>query len=128
MRAMRSTTACHTEFRKHSAAGCTLKNRQSDRREMGLFFDRGNSTATALPFLNAWAAAHHEWNWQGRTRLDQNLRAFESRYDVDWQNSAVPPWRLVAEWRDDGCPEPSAWIDARLAVLLREDQPRDLAV
>lgn len=82
----------------------------------------------ASPFLRAWASAHHEWLWQGRSRLDLCLRAFDACYDVDWQNSAAPPLRLVAEWRDDGCPEPSAWIEAKLALALRGEQIRDLAV
>jgi hypothetical protein len=93
-----------------------------------VIFDRGNSTAAVSPFLHAWAEAHHEWNWQGRARLDLNLRAFDTCYDVDWQNSVVPPWQLVAEWRDDGCPEAWLWIEAKLALLLHEGQPRDLAV
>jgi hypothetical protein len=91
-------------------------------------FDPGSQAGAASPFLRAWAEAHHEWLWQGRSRLDLNLRAFDARYDVDWTNSVVPPWRLVAEWRDDGCPRATAWIEAKLAQLLRDDHPRDLAM
>ncbi|MGA7989144.1 MAG: hypothetical protein WCB51_12180 [Candidatus Dormiibacterota bacterium] len=91
-------------------------------------FDPGSPATAVSPLLRAWAAAHHEWLWQGRSRLDLNLRAFDARYDVDWKNSVVPPLQLVADWRDDGCPEPTAWIDAKLAFLLRDDRPRDLAM
>ena len=94
----------------------------------GVIFDRGNSTATVSPFLRAWAEALHEWNWQGRSRLELNLRAFDTCYDIDWKHSTVPPWQLVAEWRDSGCPEPAAWIERKLALMLRDDQPRDLAM
>ncbi len=82
----------------------------------------------ASPFLRAWAEAHHEWLWQGRSRLDANLRAFDACYDVDWQNSVVPPGRLVAEWREDGCPDATAWIEAKLALVLRDGPPRELAM
>jgi len=40
----------------------------------------------------------------------------------------VPPGVLVAEWRDDGCPEATAWLEAKLVLMLRDEQPRDLAV
>ena len=91
-------------------------------------FDQGNTAALASPFLRAWAEAHHEWLWQGRSRLDLNLRAFDARYDVDWHNSVVPPRRLVAEWRDDGCPGPTAWIQSKLLLVLRDYLPHDVAV
>jgi hypothetical protein len=94
----------------------------------GVKFDQGNSAAMVSPFLRAWAEAHHEWLWQGHSRLDLNLRAFDARYEVDWKNSTVPPCRLIAEWRDDGCPEATCWIEVKLAQMLRDDQPQDLAV
>jgi hypothetical protein len=83
---------------------------------------------TIAPFLHAWVEALQVWDWQGRTRLDLNLRAFDLRYNVDWQNAVIPPWRLVSEWHDDGRPEPAAWIEAKLAIMLHQHRPHGLAI
>jgi hypothetical protein len=90
--------------------------------------DPDDSRATLAPFFHAWVEALHEWDWQGRTRLDLNLRAFDLRYNVDWHNPVIPPWRLVSEWHDDGCPEPDAWIEVKLAMMLRQYRPHGLAI
>ncbi len=87
-----------------------------------------NSRAIVAAFVHAWTEALHEWDWQGRTTRDLNLRAFDQRYTVDWHNPIVPPRRLVSEWQDDGCPNPASWIEATLATMFRRQRPVDLAI
>ncbi len=87
-----------------------------------------NPRARVAAFVHAWAEAVHEWNWQGRRTRDLNLGALDLRYNVDWQDPILPPWRLVSEWQDDGCPDPASWIEATLATMLHQWRSTDLAI
>jgi hypothetical protein len=69
--------------------------------------------AIVVPFFHAWVEALQEWDWQGRTTLELNLHAFNVRYN---------------EWHGDGCPDPAAWIEAKLATMLHEQRPHALAI
>lgn len=87
-----------------------------------------NSRAIVAAFMHAWADVIHQWDWQGRTTRDLNLRALDMHYNVDWQNPIVPPWRLVSEWQDGGCPDPVSWIEATLATMLHQRRRADIAI
>jgi hypothetical protein len=83
------------------------------------------SPALVAPFLHAWVLALHEWVCTSQSTLVCNLRAFDLRYNVDWQNAVVPPWRLVSEWHDEGCPDPAAWIEKKLATVVHQQRTND---
>lgn len=68
--------------------------------------------------VRAWVTVLDRWRRQGRPTLDRNLSAFTRYYRDEGVISFLPPSELVADWRDDGCPDPAVWIEAKLAAIL----------
>lgn len=75
------------------------------------------------------------WNRDGRRRprhpaLERNLSAITRHYRDEGVISFLPPAQLVADWSDDGCPDPARWIEVKVVAILASEpttprQPRE---
>jgi hypothetical protein len=63
----------------------------------------------AAPVMRAWFAA---------SASDGNVDAVNRHYGV--APTALPPTRLLAEWREAGHPDPNFWIRERVEAILQE--------
>jgi hypothetical protein len=77
--------------------------------------------------LDAWTATLREWDWQSPATRDRNVRTIQRHYHVDKEVAAGVPPGLARDWCREGCPEPSAWIEAKLEAILSEDAHRSVA-
>jgi hypothetical protein len=75
----------------------------------------------AAHLVRAWVAVLKRWRGQGRPTLERNLSTFTRHYRDEGVISFLPPSELVADWREDGCPDPASWIEAKLAAILTND-------
>ncbi len=77
-----------------------------------------------LTLIQAWNDLLAAWELKSPTTCADKVHAVFQHYQTEQGISTLPPSLLILEWREDGTPEPTAWVKAKARSILREQRAR----